>query len=322
MGRIQTVSLLGREVTLYSLLAVCFSLICGLALAYRFKKRGWKTRNGLLFSLMAALLGVLLGRIVYCLVRYDMFEDPMGRSLGLRPFFELNVGSLSVIGVIGGVLLAALILGKAMKKSAGAVLDAASVPGLFLFFLLRLVEPLSGQGFGPLMENPVLCWVPLGMQNGWGDWSLSVCFMEAVILLSLCAAAAIMKPRREGTLALCVLFLLAVCQVVPESLRRDNVLRIFIFARVTQIGYAVILFCCALAAWLRGRKRGLPRRTIFIEAGLVLLGIVLLIAGEFALDKTSWPDGAIYAVMLLILSLMAVLILRRILQEDRRKAAA
>ena len=320
MGKIQTISILGQTVTWYGLCACLLSAAGVVAAAILFhKKRGWKTVQAVLLCLTAAFLGLLLGRGIYCAIRSDMFEDAMGRPLGMGPFFDPNVGSVSVIGVIGGALLAAWLWAKAKKETAGAVLDGLALPGLFLFFALRLIEPLSGQGYGPLLETRALCWVPMGMQNGWGDWSLSVCFVEAALLLVIFVVLSRSGFQKPGTLALCALTLLATCQVVPESLRRDNVLRIFTFARVTQIGYAVIIFASALAAWVRGGKRGLARKTIFAEAGLVLLGILLLIAGEFALDKTQWPDAAIYAVMLAILALMTYLILRRIIAEDRRQ---
>ena len=311
---------MGRDISFYGLLTAWLILAAGVALVDVYRNRGWRKRDGALFALAAIFLGLLLGRTVYCLVRYDMFEDAMGRSLGIRPFFDLGAGSLSVIGIIAGVLLAAAIAAKRQRAPLGAVLDAAAVPGLFLFFVLRLIEPLAGQGYGPLLETPALCWSPLGIQNGWGEWSLSVSFVEAVLLLVIGAVTASMKTKKTGTRAMMALLLLAACQIVPESLRRDNVLRIFIFARVTQIGYAVTVFGSAVAAWMRGIRQGVKKKTVLGEAALVLLGIGLLIAGEFALDKTKWPDGAIYAVMLLILALITALILRRMLLEDRREA--
>ena len=309
-------SLAGFPVSLYSLLALLLCLCAAAVLPLFFRRRGLSARSALLYALSAALLGLLIGRGIYCAVRTDLFLDPFGRSLGFTPFFNLNLGSLSVAGVLAGVLLAAPL--SAGRKNAAAVLDAAAVPGLFLFAALRFIEPLSGQGYGPLTEVPLLCRIPFGIRNGWGEWSLSVCFLEGLILLVIALALLRVSTKRAGTLALCALVLLAACQIVPESLRRDGALRIFIFARVTQICYAAILFGSALAAWIRGRKRGLGKKRIGTETAAVLLGILLLIGGEFALDKTEWPDALIYAAMLLTLALMTLLILRRIREEDRQ----
>ena len=49
----------------------------------------------------------------------------------------------------------------------------------------------------------------------------------------------------------------------------------------------------------------------------MLSGIVLLIGCEYALDKTDWSPVLIYAVMILILALLAFLLIRRIRTEDR-----
>ena len=66
---------------------------------------------------------------------------------------------------------------------------------------------------------------------------------------------------------------------------------------------------------------GVPKspgiRVIAAEAAAVLSGIVLLIGCEYALDKTDWSPVLIYAVMILILALLAFLLIRRIRTEDR-----
>ena len=317
MNQIQTVSLFGRPVSLYALLAALLCLCAALVLPLFFRRRGLPCRKAFLYAPAAAVLGLLLGRGVYCAVRTDLFLDPFGRSLGLAPFFDLNLGSLSVIGILAGVLLAALLFALSGKCSASAVLDAAVLPGLLLFSALRFIEPLSGQGFGPITESSLLGRIPFGIQNGWGEWSLSVCFLEGVLLLVIALCLWKCRTNKTGTLVLFALVLVSASQIVPESLRRDGALRIFIFARVTQIGYAVMLFGAAVAAWIRGSRRGLAGKTILTEAAEVLLGVLLLIGGEFALDKTEWSNVLIYAVMLLVLAAMAVLVIRRIRTEDR-----
>ena len=271
----------------------------------------------MLFAVLAALLGLLLGRTVWCSVRPDLFLDPFGRSLGLAPFFDLSVGSLSVTGVLAGVLLAALPASLRSPSPASRLLDAAVFPGLLLFAALRFIEPLCGQGYGPLTELPFLCRIPFGIRNGWGGWSFSVCFPEGLLALITALCLARTRWNRPGSLTLCALTLLAACQIMPESLRRDGALRIFIFARVTQIGYGAILFGCAAAAWRRAAVRGLSRRTLAAETATVLLGILLIVGCEFALDKTDLSHVLVYGIMLLLLFLLALLILRRIRLEDR-----
>ena len=317
MSQIDMVSLPGFSVSLYALLAALLCICAAAALVFCFRRRSLSAGRALLFAVLAALLGLLLGRIIYCSVHSELLTDPFGRSLGLAPLFDLSIGSLSVVGILAGFLLASLPASLGSGASASRLLDAAVLPGLLLFAGLRFIEPLCGQGYGPMTELPAFCLVPLGIQNGWGEWSVSVCFLEGLLVLVTALCLSRTRWKRNGSLALCALVLLAACQVMPESLRRDGALRIFVFARVTQIGYAVILFVCAVLAWRRAAVRGISRKTLAAEAAAVLFGIVLCIGCEFALDKTDWSHILVYGIMILVLVFLAFLILRRISTEDR-----
>ena len=317
MSQIEMVSLPGFSVSLYALLAVLLCVCAAAALVFCFRRRSLSAGRALLFAVLAALLGLLLGRIIYCAVHSELLTDPFGRSLGLAPLFDLSIGSLSVVGILAGFLLASLSASLGSGAPASRLLDAAVLPGLLLFAALRFIEPLCGQGYGPMTELPAFCLVPLGIQNGWGEWSVSVCFLEGILVLITALCLSRTRWKRDGSLALCALVLLAACQVMPESLRRDGALRIFVFARVTQIGYAVLLFGCAAVAWRRAAVRGLSRKAPAAEAAAVLLGILLCIGCEFALDKTDWSHILVYGIMILVLAFLAFLILRRIRTEDR-----
>lgn len=317
MSQIGSVSLFGVSVSCYALLAALLYLCAAAALPFVFRRHSLSASRAVIFAVSAALLGLLAGRSLYCAVHTDLFLDPFGDPLGFAPFFDLSVGSFSVIGILAGVLLASLPAAVRSGSRASCLLDAALVPGLLFFAAMRFIEPFSGQGYGPLTELPFFCIVPFGIQNGRGGWSVSVCFIEGLLLLVLAFSMIRLKWNRSGSRTLCALVLVAACQIMPESLRRDSALRIFIFARVTQIGYAVLLFACACIAWRRAAVRGISGRTIAAETAAVLFGILLLIGCEFALDKTVWSDTLIYGIMILILCFLAFLVIRRIRTEDR-----
>lgn len=316
MSQIETVSLFGLSVSLYALLAALLCLCAAAALVFSFRHRSFPAGRAVLFAFLGILFGLLLGRGVYCAVRSDMMLDPFGRSLGLAPLFDLSIGSLSIVGVLAGVLLASLPASLRSGVSASRLLDAAVIPGFLLFAAMRFIEPLCGQGYGPMTDVPFFNRVPFGIQNGWGGWSVSVCFFEGVLILAVTLFLIRSRWKRSGSLVLCALVLLAACQIMPESLRRDGALRIFIFARVTQIGYAVLLFTCAVISWRRAAVRGIAGKTLAAEIAAVLFGILLLIGCEFALDKTDWSHYLVYGIMILILILLSALILRRIRTED------
>lgn len=314
MSELPILSILGMDATLYSLLAAALILL--FAGAYLFlwtKKRRRPAGAALCFAVLSALLGLLLGRLVYCAVRFNrLFYDEMGDYRGLLPFFFLEEGSVNVIGVLAGCLLAAFLAGKLTGVQGADLLDCAAVPGLILFALLRFIEPLSGQGYGMIVESPLLCWTPLSIDSGWESWSLSVCFIEGALLLITALIAGKLPCKKAGTRALYALALIAGSQIIPETLRQDDVLLIFIFASVSQIGYAVLLFS-ALAAALRGAGR----KAAALETALYLLGVALLVGAEFALDKTSWSPLLLYAGMLLVLGFMTGMTLRRIRRHDQ-----
>ena len=311
-------TVLGMPITAYALLTViaCAAVPAALALHFRRKQM---LRVVPVYAAFAVSLSLVLGRSLYCAVHASsIFYDPMGRSLGLAPLFDLRIGSISVIGVVLGCLIAAWISARLMHTSFRALLDTQSFPLTLLFSIMRFIEPLSGQGFGPTVTSPLLTWAPLSIQNGWGGWAFSICFLEAVLLLVIAIILKRIQFHRLGSRFLLALLLITASQLIPESLRRDDALKIFTFARVNQIGFVALFFAGCVACWVRsGSER---RKGSLLELMLVLLGIMLLIAGEFALDKTQWPDGLIYLAMIAILLVMLIPILRRLLRIEHAKA--
>ena len=193
------------------------------------------------------------------------------------------------------------------------------MPGVALFAWARFMEPLSGKGYGDLITDPAFCRFPFAIENAWGDYALSVCFIEAALaaLIALVMLIAGHFCRKKGTLAGITLALLCVSQILPTSLRQDDVLFLFIFARVSQMGYGVILMGVLIAGLIRGGKRGLSGKTIVLEIFLLLLGVGVIVGAEFALDKTNWPDKWVYCGMIAALLFMGILVVRRLAKEDR-----
>ena len=321
MTELATFTILGVTVTryaLYALLGFLAAAALGAALAKRY---GVRARAAVGFAVLAGVLGLLAGRAVYCLVRRDsLFFSDMGEFLGLAPLFDFTVGRVSVVGAVLGVALAALACRLLTRRPASAYLDCAVLPGLAYYAFMRFIEPLSGQGYGDLMTQEALCFYPLCRMNDWGDWTLSVSFIEGVLAVAVLFSLAFIakKCRRSGTLTLYAATLLAATQIIPESLRCDDVLYIFIFARVTHIGCAALLFTALLTALLHGVRNGLRGRTVVMELALSLLGLGVCIGTIFALDKTNLPPLAVYAVLLAALAALTTLNCRRIRKEDLR----
>lgn len=260
-------------------------------------------KNLALFGVLAAALGLLLGRGVYCAVRwYEVFLDELGDFRSVLAFFDTTVGSANVMGIFAGLLLAAPLTARLTKTRAADYLDAAVVPALALYAFARAVEPLSGQGYGSLMGV-----------------DLCVSWMETVLTLVLLALVPTLrrKARKPGTLAQYALTLWCLVQILPESLRCDEALYVFVFARVTHLGLAVTLGLTLIRQLVLEGKRGLDKKAIALDVLGLAAGIGICIATIFALDKTNLPKPLVYGVMLLSLAELGFVILRRIRLADQ-----
>lgn len=285
------------------LTALCFLLTMGLAL-FLGKRKGSKPAVMAVYGVLAAALGLFLGRAIYCAVCwYDVFLDAMGEFQGVLPFFDPYVGSVNVMGIVAGVLLAAPITAKITGEKTAVLLDAAVVPGLVMYALARVIEPLSGQGYGDLMGMDVC-----------------VCWTEAVLTLIVLALVPFLqkKSRNPGALAQYALTLWCLSQIPPESLRCDEALFVLVFARVTHLGLAVTVGLTLIRLLVVGTGRGLDKKSILLDVIGLAVGIGLCIATIFALDKTNLPKPLVYAAMIVSLVELGFVICRRIHKEDLR----
>lgn len=284
-----------------------FLLGCGtvaliLALLLR-KKRGFSAGQVCLYGVIAAALGFLVGRGVYAVICFqDIFMDEMGEFAGVGRFFDSSVGSVNVMGFVAGILLAAPISAALTKCRAAAYLDMAVVPALAMYILARAVEPLSGQGVGDFMEMEVC-----------------VSWIEAALTAVLLALVPFIRSRcrKAGALFQHVLVLWCLAQILPESLRLDDSLSVFVFARVTHLGLAVTLGVTLLRLLIAGRKHLSVKEIVLDVIGLAA-GLGLAIGTIFALDKSNLPKLLVYGAMVLSFVLLGFVICRRIHKEDIR----
>lgn len=280
---------------------------CGmvtLLLALRLcKKQGFTAGQICLYGGIAAALGFLIGRGVYCVICFeDIFTDEMGEFAGAWRFFDSAAGSVNVMGFVAGILLAAPISAALTKRKAADYLDMAVVPALVMYILARAVEPLSGQGVGDFIEMEVC-----------------VSWIEAVLTAVLLAFVPFIRSRsrKAGTLFQHVLVLWCLMQILPESLRLDDSLSVFVFARVTHLGLAVTVGVTLLRLLFAGRKHLSVKEIVLDVIGLAA-GLGLAIGTIFALDKTNLPKLLVYGAMVLSFVLLGFVICRRIHKEDIR----
>ena len=290
------------DMTLYAILMAVFAVGMTVLAAFLGKKKGLKAVGICLYGAMAAVLGLFLGRAVYCAVCwYEVFFDYMGDFAGVGTFFDPELGGVNVMGIAAGLLLAAPIAAAITKGKTAAYLDAATIPTLGMYILARVIEPLTGQGYGDFMEMYV-----------------DVCYVEAILTAIVLGVVIWLgkKVRKPGTLAQYALVLWALTQIFPEALRCDNVLYVLVFARVTHLGLACTVGFALLRLLWQGAKHGLGKKEIALDVLGLAAGIGLCIGMIFALDKTNWPKLAVYAGLLLALVELGFVVCRRIAKED------
>lgn len=296
MARYTLFTIFGRPVTAYAL-CIALSLAMGLWLLGREqKRRGLRADTAGIFALLSLPLGLLGARAFYCLARISFYLE-----IGAENMLRLFDGGYALWGAAGGAALAALMTAKITGQKCAAILDALAAPGALTIALCRFAEFFSGEGIGMYVENESFWRFPFAVCNEYGEWYWAVFLLEGAAALAIFLVLLLQKRRAAGEEAKIFLILYCACQILLESLRRDNFLR-WLFVRVSQLTAVLVLaglMMPALIPWLRRpRDRRMPPARMAARLGIFLLCIGISIWMEFAIDKSAViPVWACYSVM-------------------------
>lgn len=260
------------------------------------------------FGLWAIPMGLLGGRILFVAFRWSLVVD----ELGWQQIFRLWDGGFALFGVVPGCLLAALCCARRNHYRAADVLDAAAPGAGLALALARFAEAFTSQGVGMPVETPALQWFPLAMPDGYGEWMMPVFLWEGIVGLGLAFLAACKlqsTKRRPLDAASAWLLGLGLTQVLLESLRSDDLLRLGL-VKVSQLAAMACVLAVAVRRMILARRAGCTGRTLSVYGAGLVAGVGVCTAVEFALDKTTVPNSALYAVMALSLTGMAMLTVR------------
>lgn len=279
----------GLPVTAYALGMAVSLAISVLAAFFFFNKAGLSRKLAERFVIGAILLGLLLARLFYVLIRLPFF---MTRPDGLA--FRFWQGGYTLWGALAGLVLAAVITAASNGIKPAAILDAAVPAGLLMLALGRFCEGLAGQGFGE-EAMAQLQFFPLATVNEWGEWRYAVFMLEgaAALVFLLIVLKKRLPPGGRFKLSL---ILVCSFQILFESLREDEFLR-FGFVRAGQLMAVLVLFYLLNNA-LFIKKETAWQAPRHFAVTLFLLFTIVLIALEFALDKTNLPTLALYGIMM------------------------
>ena len=278
-------------------LVIAGAAVLGILLMLLMKKKtGIKTRSAFLFGVLAVPLCILLGRAAFWLCSVSWIRNS-GKS-----FWDLAGSGYTYMlyGAVLGGFTAAFLTAKISGESFGSVADAAAAPAALVIAAGRFAEYLVDAGFGSgivewfdpceawsmiAWENPdAICRFPFGVQNYYGTWRFSINLWEGLAAVVFLTVLLTMKKRRTGGAATLLMLMYASCQILFESMRKDEVI-IWGFVKANQLISALVVLSVLVFCWIRQPKEQRTRMELLIRTALLLLcaGIVMLM--EFALDQ-------------------------------------
>lgn len=258
------------------------------------EKHGLKAGTVPVFGALAIPLCVLAGRTGYYLFNLNHLQ-----VIGV-PFLDVSNGGLMLYTALAGGLLAAWLTGKITKTSFARIADCAAAPAALTIAAGRFAEYLTGAGYGfPVYdwfdiensygrsfiaweEPEILCRFPFAVQDGfYGDWVFAINFLEGLAALVFMVMLLRMRSRREGGAAVLLLMMYAACQIVFESMREDEVLKLN-FMKVSQFLSALVLLGALILCLRRAKENG---RTSAARISLLFLFALIATAMEFGLEQ-------------------------------------
>lgn len=300
------------QVTAYAL-CVALGTLLGVLITVWIGRKRLGVDACLSLSLAVIPLAVLGARLTYWLTNLQYIQIDLG--YGLFAFlWQLWEGGFTLYGAILGGMAGAWLYAHITRRPLREIFDLIAPGAALALAVIRLGEYFTGQGLGKLVEAEPLQFFPLAVTSLWEEWAMPVFFYEAVAALIIMAVTWSLI-RRGGHAAEAFIALLGVTQVLLESWRMDEFIR-FGFVRFNQIASAVMMAAVLAIRIARAVKRGGWSRWSVARIVLFLLGIGMVIAIEFALDKSTIDNRLLYVIMAGTLAVMGV----SLLTEERGPA--
>ena len=246
--------ILGQKVLYCQSLTVGLAALCAVLLFLSlYLRERQEAAPGIWGAALAAVLGLILGRLAHWYCQADAYESFAAAFLNFR------VGSFALMGVFAGCLLSAWILKRTgLEPHMGCTLDCMAGAGCLGMALGRLGFFFNASDRGILMEkagpfvspvvNPVSGQVELRLAT-----FLLQAAAAAVIFLVLMALWK--RKKRDGDLCLVFLLLYGASQVVLDSTRYDALfLRSNGFVSAVQILSALAIGTAAVVFSVRAVK--------------------------------------------------------------------
>jgi len=297
-------SIFGLEVYTFGLFAAAGAILAAVAICLFCRKKGLKAGTGLFTVLLSLLLGAVCSRVAFCLLNQEL-----GYMMPLFSWTWITGGGWSMMGLVGGVLLAGFLSARILREETGTVMDACCL-GLPLFMCLERIGehciPAFDLSRGLETEWLARSFLAVGDEyDAWlTTWKLAAAYSLVLFGILLWRAR---KPERPGNLCVRFLILFGAGSIILESLRYDFFLSLS-FVGLQHVAALIILCAGVIAAVIRAKDAPVSLKRAALIALPLAGGIALAL--EFALDRTTMNKFLIYAIMIIAVFTPAVLGLR------------
>ena len=253
-----------------------------------------------LTAFCSLLCGILVSRLCFCLLNQEL-----GQLTPISFWPHLDGGGWCMFGLIGGAFLGGWISSRIMGEKTGHILDAISLAVIPVIAAERIGESrIEDFDISRPLDSSFLSGSFLA--TGGDEPCLATYYVAAslMIILFVILAFRFTKKEQEGNLTIAFLILYGAVAIITESLRYDRFLSIS-FVGLQQIAAALMLL---LGVVLAIKKRNRPK-SVHAAATMISLPVMVgaVIGLEFALDRTTWNKFFVYAIMIIIVSIPAIL---------------
>ena len=259
------------------------------------EKREITAKSAFIFGAFAVPLCVFFGRAAFWLCSIEWI-----RNSGLSFWdFPGSGYTYMLYGAILGGFAAAFLAAKTCGESFGRVADAAAAPAALLIAAGRFGEYLINAGYGsgivewfdpnemwsmiPWEDPSPICRFPFAVQNYYGTWRFSINLWEGLAAVVFLIVLLAMKKRRTGGAASLLLLMYASCQILFESMRKDEVI-IWGFVKANQLISALLVTGILVFCWIKQPKEQRTARPLCIGIGMLMAASGIIVLMEFALD--------------------------------------
>lgn len=286
----------GLRITAYS---VCIAVGAALALgvtAVTAKLRGRCPAEGAVLGLAAGAAALVGSHLLFCVVRWSYIINDLG---GTAAFLVTPwEGGFTMYGAILGGLLGAFLFAEVRRQPVMPCFDVL-VPGMLVLVAAgRFGEQFTLQGVANYRAAEALCMLPFAGLGEWGDPTLKVYAYEVIVAVAALAfwLWAMCRKAPAGRAAENGLIVLSTWQIMMESWRGDELIR-FGFVCLNMLMAAAVLVAILVPRIVRTVKAEGWRAWTIARIVVFLATVGIVIAIEFALDKSDINNTLLYAVM-------------------------